>query len=153
MTSYAGDVLMSNTADGGEITFVNGQPVMTGGFETAAFLCLFGGNFDDDGLEGNKKTWWANLNENIPHRRYISRFQNLVRRVPLITGNLRRFEEAAKSDLDGFKAEGIADAIEVEATIPRRNFLKLVIDIKSPTGENSQTEFLINWQAFALENK
>jgi len=153
MTSFEGDVLLKNTADGGEMTFVNGQPLMTGGFETAAYLCLFGGNFEDDGLENNKKTWWANLNETVPHKKYISRFQNLARGLPLITGNLRRLEQAALADLEGFKDTGIAETIEVVAGIPRRNFLKLVIDINSPTGENSQTEFLVNWQAFSLESK
>lgn len=147
--SFEGDVLMFNTLDGGEIEFVNGQPVMTGAFETMLFLCLFGGNFEDDGLEHNRKIWWANLNESNPDRRYISRFQNLAfQGVPLTSGNLRRLEEAALSDLNVFKTSGIAGEISAVASIPARNRLKLTIGINSPQGENTETEFLINWQSF-----
>ena len=146
--NYSGDVLLFNTPDGGDVEFINAQPTMTSGFETAAYLCLFGGNYEDDGLAGNKKTWWANRNKEIPHKRYISRFQNLARGLPLVTGNLRRLEQAALADLEGFREEGIFEEITAEATIPKLNFLKLVINGNSPTGENSEIEFLINWQSY-----
>ena len=146
--SFEGDVLLFNTRDGGEIEFVNGQPIMTAGFDAAFFLSLFGGNVEDDGLAGNKKTWWANYNEPVPHKRYISRFQNLARGLPLITGNLRRLEEAAKADLRGFIDEGIAAKVTAVATIPKINFLQLVTGIISPSGESSETRFLINWQSY-----
>lgn len=149
MPGIEGDVLLFNTFDGGEINFVNGQPEMTAGFETAIFLSLFGGNFEDDGLAGNKKTWWNNLNENNPSYKYISRLQNLYfSGIPLNSGTLRRFENAAKNDLEWFKDEKIADEISVEASIPKRNQLKLTIAVNSPRGENAQVEYLINWQSY-----
>ena len=147
-SGFEGDVLLFNAPAGGEIEFINGQPTMTAGFDSAFFLCLFGGNIEDDGLAGNKKTWWANYNETVPHKRYISRFQNLARGLSLITGNLRRLEEAAKADLQGFIDDGIAAKVTAVATIPKLNFLQLVIGIISPTGENSETRFLINWQSY-----
>ena len=148
LDAYEGDVRLFNIQSGGEINFVNGQPEMMNGFDTAIFLCLFGGNVEDDGLSGNKKTWWANYNIDIPHEKYISRLQNLIRGLPLITGNLRRIEEAAKADLEGFIAAGVAEKILVTAAIPKLNFLELVAEIISPSGESSVTRFLINWKSY-----
>jgi len=146
---YQGDVLIFNTGDGGEIEFVNGQPIMTGGFESMIFLCWFGGNFEDDGLAANRKTWWANLNEQDPDKRYISRLQNLIfQGVPLNSGNRRRIEEAALADLEIFKSSGIAGEVVAEAFITGRNQLKLVAQVNSPQGENSEVAFLINWQSY-----
>lgn len=146
--SFEGDVLLFNTPDGGEINFVNGQPEMTGGFETMIFLCLFGGNLEDDGLADNKKTWWGNLNIDNPEHRYISRFQNLARGLPLTSGNLRQLEDAALSDLNVFKTSKIAEEISAVASIPARNRLKLAVEVNSAAGENSAVEFLINWQSY-----
>jgi len=148
LDAFEGDVRLFNTQSGGEINFMNGQPEMANGFDTAIFLCLFGGNVEDDGLSGNKKTWWANYNIDIPHEKYISRLQNLIRGLPLITGNLRRIEEAAKADLEGFIASGVAEKILVTAAIPKLNFLELVAEIISPSGESSVTRFLINWKSY-----
>ena len=143
---FEGDVLIFNTLSGGEINFVNGQPEMTAGFESAAYLSLFGGNYQDDGFPQNKYTWWANLNEDDPALKYVSRFQNLSRAIPINTANIKRLEEAALADLDWFKTTGIAAEILVEITIPKLNTLKVRIDINSPTSENIAIEFLINWQ-------
>ena len=145
---FEGDILLFNTQDGGEINFVNGQPEMTSGFETMIFLCLFGGNFEDDGLDGNKQTWWGNYNEGNPDRRYISRFQNLARGLPLTSGNLRRLEDAALSDLNVFKTEKIASEVSAVASIPARNHLKLSVSVVGSSGETSSVDFLLNWQRY-----
>ena len=143
-----GDVLLFNAAPAGEMNFVNGQPDMTQGFDSALYLCLFGGNVLDDGLENNKNTWWANYNIDQSHKRYVSRLQNLIRGLPLVTGNLRRIEEAAKADLQGFIVEKIAAKVEASATIPQLNFCELVISITSQEGEISETRFMLNWQSY-----
>lgn len=148
-----GDVLLFNTNNGGNVKFIAGQPEMTAGFDTMIFLCLFGGNFLDNGLSENRKTWWGNLNIEDPDNRYISRMQNLVGQIALNSGNLRRIEEAAKADLEVFKTSGIANSVLVFASIPARNRLNLLINIDSPRGENSQVEFLINWQSYTVQFK
>lgn len=147
--SFVGDVLLFNTHDSGEIEFVNGQPLMTAGFETAVFLSLFGGNFADDGLAGNKKTWWANLNEDDPDFKYISRFQNLTHSgIPLTTFNLRRLEDAASADLEWFKTTGIATEIRVVASIPKLNTLRLFVAIKAVYSDDFENAYLINWKSY-----
>ena len=147
---FEGDVLLRNTDDGGNINFVNGQPDMTAGFDTWVYLSLFGGNYEDDGRVGNRKTWWGNIDEEDNSRKYISRFQNLSRSIPLTSGNLRRLEQAALADLESFKTEKAAEKILVEAAIPALNKLSLNIDIISPSGDISNFKFLINWQSYIL---
>lgn len=149
---FEGDVLMFNTQDGGEIDFVNGQPEMTVDFRTMMFLCLFGGDLKDDGLEGNKKTWWGNYNENNPDRRYISRFQNLAMTgLPLTSGNLRRFEDAALADLEIFKKEKIATEVTAIASIPARNRLNLAVSVVGSSGETTSVDYSLNWQSYFVD--
>ena len=149
MSGLEGDVLLFNTFDGGNINMVNGQPEMTGTFATAIFLSHWGGNLKDDGLAGNKNTWWGNLNENNPSYKYISRLQNLFfQGVPITSGNIRRFEEAVLADLQWFKDEKIAGEISAVGSIPKLNRLGMEIDVNSPMGENTHVEYLINWQSY-----
>ncbi|MCK5606547.1 phage GP46 family protein [Candidatus Pacearchaeota archaeon] len=143
-----GDVLLSQTDDNGEIIVTGGIVEMTGGFETAAYLSLFGGNEDDDGSQDNALTWWANLNEVDPVSRYVSETQNLLQALAATSSNLLRIEEAAKRDLQWFLDKNIASSIEVEATIPGINRLQIVVTIEA-IGEESQFTFVENWRAMA----
>lgn len=143
-----GDVLLTQTNDDGEITVVNGLVEMTGGFETAAYLSLFGGNEDDDGSEGNVKTWWANLNEVDPVSRYVSETQNLLQALAATSSNLLRIEEAVKRDLQWFLDRNIASSVEVNASIPDLNRIQITVTIEV-IGEESQFTFVENWKAAA----
>ena len=67
-----GDVKLFQNADGGEVTVEDGVAEMSGGLETSAFLSLFGGNEDDDGLRGSSATWWGNLDETQPARERVA---------------------------------------------------------------------------------
>lgn len=141
-----GDVLLFQTDDNGEITVTGGIVNMTGGFETAAYLSLFGGNEDDNGSQGNALTWWANLNEVDPVSKYVSETQNLLQALAATSSNLLRVEEAAKRDLQWFLDKNIASSVEVEATIPGINRLQIVVTIEA-VGEESQFTFVENWRA------
>lgn len=137
-----GDVLLFQTTDDGEINVSGGLVEMSGGLDTAAYLSLFGGNEDDDGLEANPANWWGNIGE-IPERQYHSRTQNLLQSIPAVTGNLRRIEDAAKQDLSWFVASGAAISLEVVASMPGLNKIKIEIRIN---GDETLT-FVENWTA------
>lgn len=147
MQIYEGDVLLYQSLNGGEIDYIDGQPVMTGGFETAAYLSLFGGNKDDDGSKDNPLTWWGNVEETDPDKRYISRTQYILQGLPATAANLRRLEEAARLDLNWFLTSKIASSVEVEAVIPEFNKVNIAVTIKAE-GKESQFNFTENWRAF-----
>jgi len=139
------DIWLFNTTDGGEINHVNGEPELTGGFETMIYLCLFGGNLDDDGTEATKKyTWWGNIDEQDPDKIYVSRTQDILRGIPLITGNLPIIKAAVLEDLKVFSDAGIANKIEVTVSIPALNTLKIEGSIEAD-GLETQFEFTENW--------
>lgn len=120
------DVRLFNTADGGEICFENGLPVMSDGRDSAAYMSLFGGNEDDSGLPGDlSKQWWGNFSESNPSRCYRSETQFLLATLPPTTGNLRRIEGGANNDLAWFVADGLADSVMAVGSMPGRNRIKL----------------------------
>lgn len=123
------DALLTQTADGGELQIENGELALTDGIETAVYLSLFGGNEDDPGLPGNsKKEWWGNLSEADSKRRYRSRTQYLLRRLPATSGNLRRFEDAARADL-AWMVEELGAEISVAASLPSAGSVNLAIEV------------------------
>lgn len=144
--SDQGDVLLQQTADGGEITVDGGVVELTGSFQTAAYLSLFGGNLEDDGSEGSRLTWWGNLGETNPARRQVSRLQHLTRAIPLLPIHLPRIQDAALADLQWFLDESIASTVNVTASIPAINRLRLVVEIFAE-GRQERFEFVENWLA------
>lgn len=141
-----GDVKLIQTNDDGDILVADGVVEMTSGFETAAYLALFGGNEQDDGLEGNPFGWWGNIGENVAARKYVSETQNLLQSLPLTTGNLKRIEDAAGRDLSFFLSQGIASSVTIAATIPAVNTVRLSVSIIAD-GEESEFSFTENWKA------
>lgn len=142
-----GDVLLEQGLNGGEVSSVSGDLELTMDFRTMAHLCLFGGNREDDGSSGNKQTWWGNVEETDEARKYVSTFQNLLGSIPATSGNLLRLEDAAKTDLSVFISEGIASRVEVAASIPALNKIKIdgIIEARGVETEFSFTE---NWRSF-----
>lgn len=137
-----GDVLLYQTDDDGEIIISGGLVEMSGGLQTAAYLSLFGGNENDDGLAGNAETWWGNALENEKSLKFISETQYLLEALPITSANLLRVEDAAKRDLAWFKDTGVATVIRVSASILGLNMLKLTIDI-----DQQRYEFVENWRS------
>ena len=146
MAEQQGDVKLFQTNDDGEITVTGGIVEMSGGLETMAYLCLFGGNEDDDGRDDNPFNWWGNLDENETANQYRSETQNLLQALPATTGNLRRIEDAANRDLAVFTEEKIASLVTVAVSIPGINRIKIIVDIEA-NGEESSFEFTENWKA------
>lgn len=148
MAEQQGDVSLFQTNDDGNITVEGGIVTMSGGLETSAYLSLFGGNEDDDGRADNPDNWWGNIDEVDPAREYHSETQNLLQALPATSGNLRRIEDAANRDLAWFITSKVASTVNVSASIPGINKIKLTIDIEAQ-GEESSFEFVENWKAGA----
>ena len=89
---FQGDVKLLSTNDGGDLEIIDNFIQMTGGFETAIYLSLFGGNKNDDGTAAKKnESWWGNqLDNNNPERKLVSRTQNLMLSSPATPGNLNK---------------------------------------------------------------
>lgn len=138
-------IFQSQTHDGGDINVVGGLVEMNGGLESAAYLSLFGGNEDDTGFAGAPLTWWGNLIEDRPERKYRSKTQHLLQALPLTTENLVRLEDAALSDLDWFLSGNIASSVEVEARLVGLNRISFLVSIRAEGLENT-FEFTENWK-------
>lgn len=149
MNDFQGDVLLRSTNDGGDLIIENNFIKMTGGFETAAYLSLFGGNIGDDGTQATKKKeWWGNqLNENEPERKLVSRTQNIMLSYPATPGHLNRIIQAANDDLAWFTGQGISDTINIEGRIPEPDRLELTGQILKNGELLGEFKFLENWKA------
>jgi phage gp46-like protein len=144
--SQQGDVLLVQTNDDGDITVTNGVVEMTGSFETASYLSLFGGNEDYNGVSDNNLTYWGDFLEVDPDFKYVSKTQNLLQALPAISANLLRIEEAAKSDLNWFLTKNVASTVTVVASIPALNRITITVTIEAQ-GEESTFSFTENWKA------
>ena len=148
MTEQQGDVSLFQTDDDGNIEVEGGVVKMSGGLETSVYLSLFGGNEDDDGRVDNQANWWANIDEVDPAREYHSETQNLLKALAASSGNLRRIEDAANRDLSWFITNKVSSTVNVVASIPGINRIKLTIDIGAQ-GEETSFEFVENWKVSA----
>lgn len=143
-----GDVLLFQTVDDGEMSIVNGTTEMTGSFITMVYLCLFGGNEDDDGSDNNPNNWWGNLDELDTANQYRSETQNLLMSIPATSGNLLRIKNAVIRDLSVFTEKKIASTVTVEVTIPGLNKVNIAGNIEA-VGLESNFNFTENWKAAA----
>lgn len=147
MTSLQqGDVSLFQTVDGGNISVTGGVTQMDSGLSGMAYLLLFGGNEDDDGLDDNNFIWWGNIDEVDSAKHYRSETQHLLQSLPATTGNLRRIEQAAIRDLDPFLSQNIATSVSVVVSLPGLNKIQIDIAINAEGEENIIT-FLENWKA------
>lgn len=131
---YEGDVKLYNTDAGGDIVYTNGQPVMDGGLETAAFISVF-----------TKEEWWGNEFAIKESEKIGSRFLDL-QNESLTSKTVRDAEEAVKDSLEWMLDTGLASNIDVQAFIPQQSRLDVQIKIFRP--ELAETfEFSANWES------
>jgi len=129
--NYDGDVKLIPAQDGGQITIEKGQPVMDAGFETAAYISLFSGDYWGNAISKRDEKTESELETLFP--------QTLNNQVRLDA------EEYALQALAWMKRQGIAAKIEVEASIPRTGFLGFDVKIYQPDGTMTELRYQINW--------
>ncbi len=124
------DVLLFQTPDDGDVSIDGGEFQLTDGLETAVYLSLFGGNWQDDGAEGNPLQWWGNSGVVDPDQRQRSRTQYLLQSLPATSGNLKRVEDAAVADLAWLPDQY---AVTISTSMPARNKVQFVVQINDTT--------------------
>lgn len=126
MIAQQGDLVLTNTADGGDLTFENGAFVMDGGLQTAVYISLF------------TRSWWAG--------EFTGHLARAVEQVPLTSASRVSFERAAERDLAWLIREGVATRVQVTARIPKNKQLVLAVEIDG----QSVGRWSINWENFFL---
>lgn len=143
-----GDVKFFQTEDGGDINLMvepNSASIeMTPGFDTMAYLCLFGGAADDSGRDGDTKNWWGNIGIDDRDAQLRSETQYALANLPAVPSNLPTVQDAAKRDLAIFLNKKIATSIEVIASIPAAKKIALKINITAQ-GVLHSLNFVENW--------
>lgn len=132
------DVYIFDTYDGGEVT---ADLEIRDGLESSAYLSLFGGNIEDDGLQKSTRTWWGNLGENEEARIYRATTAHLLAVLPPTSSNLRRIEDAAKRDLAWMSYFNLSEKIQATASMPGRNQVHLKVSIEGL----DPLEFRVGW--------
>jgi len=140
-----GDVFLFQTNNGGDICINEGIVEMRGSLETSSFLAIYGGNVADRGDQDGEFTWWGNLDESIPARKQISRFQNLIQSLPLTSKNLLRAKDALMDDLKFLLDEGTVSSIDITLSVQGRNTLKIEIN-PDYVGETQNLIYFANWE-------
>jgi phage gp46-like protein len=135
LQDFEGDVLLVETPDGGDFIMEDGIIMADTNYSTAIYLSLFGGNKDDSGVVKTNKTWWGNtLRGTKKNEKLISRFQYIIRSMPLTVKNIRKVEDAAALDLAWMVEEGLVDKVETSGSTQGKNRFHLDISlIKSGT--------------------
>jgi len=129
-TNQQGDVLLYHGAeDRGDINEANGLIEMTTGFETMAYLALFGGNDDDDGTAATEKQqWWGNEGE-PDEQQYRGRFQSYLTGEPITSATLPEMEAAAIEDLAAAFVPLYAESVTCSLSLVTPKMVKAEIQI------------------------
>lgn len=143
LTLHDGDLGLFNLPDGGEISSVEGQPILDGGFETAVFISLFSGKIKD---------WWANLLIEDDSEKIGGEFESLIESIVLMPATLPDIEQAVKNDLAWFIADKLAKEISITLSIPKVNMLSTHIVFLLEDEKSISTNFNFNWNIQKTES-
>lgn len=145
---FEGDVLLSDSNDGGQITVVNGLVMPDRGFATAIYLSLFGGCVEDEGKVDNDSTWWGNrLNGTREDEKMVSRFQAFIRSVPLTSKNLTLATEYVIQDCEWMRDIGICDDIEAYINAINNNQIRIEVVLTKSGTLIEKGNYTANWEA------
>jgi phage gp46-like protein len=148
LQDFEGDLLLTDTRDGGDVLIAEGLFQSDRSFDTAVYLSLFGGNKSDSGKVKNNKTWWGNtLRGTSENEKLVSRFQNVIFGLPMTTKNILEAEDAAELDLKWIIDEGLADKIEAVGRAITHNRFTLRVNIEAGGKYIYAHTFALFWEA------
>lgn len=113
-----GDVLLTQSLDGGEITIENNQIQLTTGLKTAVYLSLFS---PDD--------WFLNDVAETNDEKLSSETEQIISQTPNISRNYPLLEQAINNDLAWLTAGGYASAVTVSVSSPQINRVNINLKI------------------------
>lgn len=148
--SFQGDALFGPCPEGGDLDFIDGEPVRSGGLSGAVYIAMMGGNHFDDGSPASKLQWWGNALDSDPTAHIRGRTSTLLATLPATSGNLRRIEAATVNDLQWMLDTGVANEITVAASLEAVRFVVIEVTVTA----NDQTEtfrYRENWTAGSFE--
>ena len=136
---------------GADLALENLALVRDDGLQTAVVLSLFIDRRaeDDDELPdntGDRRGWWADAYPAIAEDRIGSRLW-LLSREKQLPSVLARAREYAEEALAWMVEDGVAEAVEVEASWVRSGLLGLLIRIVRPSAPAVEYKFDYLWEA------
>lgn len=146
---FEGDAFLVSTLDGGDVVFVAGEPVRSGGIEGSFYLSMFGANEEDTGAADDRLQWWGNyLDGPDTSKQYRGQTGRLLASLPMTTANLVVVSAAMELDTAWAIELGLADSIIASTVIESPFRVALQLDVVGPSGEGSFI-FRENWGALA----
>jgi phage gp46-like protein len=119
---------------------------------TIVYISIFGGNTQADtpnqrrpeGVEN--LDWWGNSFEvQTPENRFNSKFERALYEVALMSGNLKKYEQAAIQDCQWLVTKKIATVVNATASIVGAQRLRIDIDITKPDKVEERYSYI--WDA------
>jgi phage gp46-like protein len=136
--TYTGDVLLTINSDGDwDMSYINGQPEMTDGFDTAMILSIFA---DPD--------FWQNDLTNDPAEQYISEFPAVIDNGRVDSTTLKDGKAAIEKALAWMVDIDAAESVEVIGEV--LNVFGLAWEITITRG-GIESRYTINWEKSKLE--
>ncbi len=130
--TYTGDLLLLLNEDGDwDLSYVNGQPEMSDGFNSEVMLAIFG-----------EPDFWQNDLTNDPAEKFISTFPALIKDANVTDKTLKDGIEALKKALQFMIDKGEVQSIDITGEFLNVFSIGWIIVIMRPTAE---TIYNINW--------
>jgi len=137
MTIYTGDILIKELESGNfDIEFVNGQPIMTNGFETMSIMAVFG------------EDWWGNDLVTDEDEKMLLTFPDVIRRGVVSDKTKNDGTKAIEKALKFLITKKIAQKVIVTGEIISAFGIGWLIEIEPPNNET--VKFFINWKKSEL---
>lgn len=138
--TYTGDLSLALDGQGDwDITYENGQPLMTDGFDTCITLAIFG-----------EPDFWQNELTNDPNEKYISDLPDVIKTGRVNNDTINNGTAAIKNALDFMISSNMAKTINVTGSILTVYSIQWTIEITKP--DDTDVKFLVNWNKGVIEN-